>query len=393
MKNFIILFSILCHQIAFTQSTTVVISQVYGGGGVSKGITPAYLYDYVELHNISSVSQDISFWSIQYGSATGNFNGVCVFPDSTTISAGRYLLVQIGNAGKIGADLPVEPDFSTTSFTMAVGSGKVALANQNQTSRLGCGSTTSPCNFPIENVIDLVAYGASNNAEGGVAVNKGILMTNAEGAVRKSNGCMDTDNNNNDFDVISTPIPRNSLSSAILLPLTLTKWKASVINQAVTLSWSSENESNIEKYIIEKSIDGSFYNCLASIVAKHKNDAGSDYSYTDALINGISYYRLKLVDKENSAQYSSILPVSGIVTSQLKVYPNPTHSSIIISYPKATINFSIKIISFNGNKIISIPVEKGSVQTSIDVSNLVKGNYIIVYNDGFINQIVQFMKE
>jgi hypothetical protein len=393
MKNFLLLFFIFSHQIAFTQSTTVVISQIYGGGGASTGNTPAYLYDYVELHNISSVSQNVSSWSIQYGSATGNFTGVCFFPDNTTISAGRYALLQVGNAGKIGSALPVTPDFITTSFTLALGSGKVALTNQYQTSRLGCGSTTSPCSFPIENVIDLVAYGASNNAEGGVAVNKGILMTNTEGAVRKSNGCLDTDNNNNDFDVVNIPVPRNSLSSAIILPLIVTRLKASVINQEVILSWSTVNEFNMEKYMIEKSIDGSSYTCLGSIVAKNKSDGGNDYSYTDALINGISYYRLKMVDKDNSAQYSAILPVSGNVTFQLKVYPNPAHSSIIISYPKATIDFAIEIISFNGNKILSIPVEKGAVQTSIDVSNLIKGNYIVVYNNGFINQTVQLMKE
>lgn len=393
MKNFIILFFILCHQMAFTQSTTVVISQVYGGGGATTGTTPAYLYDYVELHNISSVSQDISSWSIQYGSATGNFSGVCYFPDNTILSAGRYVLVQIGNAGKIGAELPVKPDFITTSFTLALGSGKVALTNENQTSRLGCGSTTTPCIFPIENVIDLVAYGVSNNAEGGAAVNKGILMTNVQGAVRKSNGCLDTDNNNNDFEVVTNPVPRNSLSSSILLPIIVTKWKASVINKEVTLSWSTENESNIDKYMIEKSIDGSFYNCLASLFATNKNDGANNYSYTDVLLNDISYYRLKLVYNNNSTQYSAILPVSGRVTSQLKVYPNPAHSSIIISYPKATVDYSIEVFSFIGTKILSIPVEKGAIQTSIDVSNLVKGNYIIVYKDGFINQIVQLMKE
>lgn len=393
MKNFIILFLILCHQMAFTQSTTVVISQVYGGGGATTGTTPTYLYDYVELHNISSVAQDISSWSIQYGAAAGNFTGVCYFPDNTILSAGRYVLVQIGNTGKIGAELPVKPDFITTSFTLSLSSGKVALTNENQTARLPCGSTTLPCIFPIENVIDLVAYGVSNNAEGGVAVNKGILMTNVQGAVRKSNGCLDTDNNDNDFEVVTNPVPRNNSSSSILLPIVVNKWKASVMNQLVTLSWSAENESNIDKYIIEKSLDGSFYNSLGSLIAIHKNEGVNNYSYTDALINDISYYRLKLMFNDNSVQYTATLPVSGRVTSQLKVYPNPARSSIIISYPKATTTFAIEIVSFNGTKILSIPVEKGSVQTSIDISNLVKGNYIIVYNDGFINQTVQLMKE
>ena len=51
------------------QSTTVVISQVYGGGGSASGVHNA---DYVELHNISVVDQDITGFKLFYGSADGN---------------------------------------------------------------------------------------------------------------------------------------------------------------------------------------------------------------------------------------------------------------------------------------------------------------------------------
>lgn len=393
MKKSVFLLTIFFHQMVFSQSTTVVISQIYGGGGTTTGTTAVYLYDYIELHNISSVAQNISSWSIQYGSATGNFKGVCVFPDNTIIAAGRYLLIQVGNAGKVGSPLPVDPDFITTSFTLAAGSGKIALTNQNQTSRLSCGSTTSPCTFPIKNVIDLVAYGAANNAEGNAAVNNGVAMTNAEGSVRKSNGCLDTDNNNNDFDVVSAPVPRNSLSSAVILPLILSKFKASVTNQIVSLSWSTVNESNIQEFIIEKSLDGNIYNCIGNMIVNHGNGYTSNYLYTDALSGGISYYRLKLIDEDGLVQYSSILPVSGSLTSQLKVFPNPAHSFIVVSYPKATHVATIDVITLNGNKVFSTAVEMGAVQTSISISHLVRGIYVILYKSESRTQTEKLIKD
>src|ERR1700761_9496520 len=51
-------------------SSTVVISQVYGGGGNS-GAT--LKNDFIELHNISSSPVNVSTWSVQYQftSATG----------------------------------------------------------------------------------------------------------------------------------------------------------------------------------------------------------------------------------------------------------------------------------------------------------------------------------
>jgi hypothetical protein len=91
---------------------------------------------------------------------------------------------------------------------MAAGSGKVALT----TSGLGineCGSAATPCNATqLSFIVDWVAYGAAGNGtagngEGGTSVNNGTAITNMDGAVRKNGGCQDTNNNNNDFDVVT----------------------------------------------------------------------------------------------------------------------------------------------------------------------------------------------
>ena len=214
MKKLFTLICILISLVSFSQSTTVVISQAYGGGG---GTTGTYLYDYIELHNVSGVTQSLTGFSLQYGSGTGNFGSVATnvyaFPVGTSIPAGGYFLIQLSNAGTAGIPLPVTPDLVTTNLTMSGTSGKVALATQ--ATALGCGATATTCTLPAANIIDLVSYGASNNAEGGTTVNNGVALTSTQGAVRKLNGCQDTDNNNNDFNVVTAPIPRNSASAAV----------------------------------------------------------------------------------------------------------------------------------------------------------------------------------
>lgn len=218
MKKIFTIAFLLFSIFSFSQSTTVVISQVYPGGG-SSSPTVTYKNDYVELHNISAVTQDITGFSLQYGSATGNFGAsatqIFAFPGTVTIPAGGYLLVQLGTAGTGGANLPVTPDFTSTNLSMSAASGKVALING--TTGVGCGATATPCTIPAANFIDVVAYGASNNGEGGTTVNNGVaLPANTNGAVRKSNGCTETDNNNADFDVIVNPVPRNSASPVVI---------------------------------------------------------------------------------------------------------------------------------------------------------------------------------
>ncbi len=78
-------------------------------------------------------------------------------------------------------------------------SGKVALVS-NQTTLVG--------NCPVGGaIIDFVGYGTETCAEGSPAP----VLTNTTAALRKNNGCFDTDNNAIDF-ATGVPSPRNSSS-------------------------------------------------------------------------------------------------------------------------------------------------------------------------------------
>ncbi|MEP6850330.1 MAG: FG-GAP-like repeat-containing protein [Acidobacteriota bacterium] len=197
-------------------STTIVISQVYPGGGSSAaGVT--YKKDYVELKNISHSPQSLAGLSLQYGSASGNFgngtNTVYTLTGAVTLQPGKYYLIELGSPGTAGADIVPTPDQSTTNLSLSASSGHVALTNT--ATPLGCGGTGTLCTLPDARIIDLVAYGASLNGEGSSTVNNGVaLPANTNGGVRKGAGCTDTDNNNLDFTVVVAPVPRNAGSTA-----------------------------------------------------------------------------------------------------------------------------------------------------------------------------------
>src|SRR5262245_1437161 len=89
-------------------STSLVISQVYGGGG-NAGAT--YRNDFVELFNRGPVAVDVSGWSIQYASAAGTTWQVT--PLSGVVEPGQYLLVQEAAGTGGTANLPT-PDVSGT---------------------------------------------------------------------------------------------------------------------------------------------------------------------------------------------------------------------------------------------------------------------------------------
>src|SRR6185436_19509979 len=103
---------------------TIVISQVYGGGGNSGA---PYRNDFIELFNRGTNPVVISGWSVQYASASGTTWQVT--PVSGTIAPGGYYLVQEAAGAGGGGPLPI-PD-ATGSISISVSGGKIALVSNS----------------------------------------------------------------------------------------------------------------------------------------------------------------------------------------------------------------------------------------------------------------------
>lgn len=102
-------------------SSTIVISQVYGGGG-NTGAT--FRNDFIELFNRGNTTVNVTGWSVQYASAAGT-SWTNITNLSGSIPAGGYYLVQQASGGAVGALLPT-PD-ATGTINLSATTGKVAL--------------------------------------------------------------------------------------------------------------------------------------------------------------------------------------------------------------------------------------------------------------------------
>ena len=201
MKKIFTLLFVLCSLYSFSQSTTLVISQIFGGGGNAGA---PYNADYLELHNVSGVTQSTTGFSVQYASAAtaGTWTGVFALP-AASIPAGGYYLIRMSTIGAVGAALPT-PDAAPSAgneIAMSATNGRVALVN-NVTALSGC---------PTAGVIDLVGFGTSICFENTATA----ALSSTTAALRNNNGCTDTDNNSLDF-TVGAPAPRNSASSVVI---------------------------------------------------------------------------------------------------------------------------------------------------------------------------------
>ncbi|WP_262383883.1 lamin tail domain-containing protein [Hymenobacter lutimineralis] len=193
--------------LGWAQSTTVVISQVYGGGGgTSTSPSPSYKYDFVEIFNKSSSEVTLDGKSIQYAPATGTTGSYQIFsfPTGAKIGAGKYYLVRLATAtGATGADITNQD--ASGVIAMSGTAGRVALvANTTALAQ----STT----IPNASVIDFVGYGTNAIQKEGTSTTANLSTTTA--AIRGNGGCDDTDQNGTDFTVATPVTPRNSGTTA-----------------------------------------------------------------------------------------------------------------------------------------------------------------------------------
>lgn len=177
--------------------TTVKISQVYGGGGNS-GST--YTNDFIELFNADTNAIDVTGWAVQYAGATitGAWQVTEICPSGPcVIEPGHYFLVEESQGANGTTPLPI-PNASGT-ILMSATQAKVAVTNTAVPISGAC---------PVAGTVaDLVGYGGANCAE----ISAAPVLTNTTAAIRRGNGCQDSDNNAADF-VTAGPIPRNSLA-------------------------------------------------------------------------------------------------------------------------------------------------------------------------------------
>ncbi|HEX3282321.1 MAG TPA: lamin tail domain-containing protein [Pyrinomonadaceae bacterium] len=189
-------------------NATLVISQVYGGGG---NTSATYTNDFVEIFNRGTTTVDFSVtpYSVQYAAATSNFSTNKTNITSGVLLPGHYFLVQGASNGAVGISLP-NADASGT-INLAATAGKVALV-VGTTSLTGSGCPLSAA------IVDFLGYGSTANCSESAPTAVSGTNSNARSVIRTVS-CTDTNNNSADFSNPTTaPVARNTATAPAICP-------------------------------------------------------------------------------------------------------------------------------------------------------------------------------
>jgi hypothetical protein len=166
-----------------------------------------------------------------------------------------------------------------------------------------------------------------------------------------------------------------------VLPLTLLNFNASLTNCQPSLKWTTESESNTDRFEIESKAanNSSSWASVATVPAKGLL-AKSSYNYTDVnIINNSTrvLYRLKMIDKDGSFKYSDVLPVLVECNKmQALAYPNPVQDGrLFVSITGTKGNVNGTLVSLAGQVISKIKLTNGT--NILDVKNIAGGSYVL----------------
>ncbi|MFC5282056.1 T9SS type A sorting domain-containing protein [Pedobacter alpinus] len=185
-----------------------------------------------------------------------------------------------------------------------------------------------------------------------------------------------------------------ALPTDVPLPLDFLSFtaKADALGKSVNLNWRTTNEVNTQEFIIEKRTDLTAFTAIGKTPSNNTTGI-HNYNFTDNnATKGNAYYRLKQVDNDGEFDYSDIVTVNIKTGISLSVFPNPTDGVLNIAHALAT-KGSVKVLSLEGKNLVTQAVTEGSTSTSLDISNLSTGTYLVVYDSAGQQSTLKFIKK
>lgn len=166
-----------------------------------------------------------------------------------------------------------------------------------------------------------------------------------------------------------------------LLPVRLTNLNAARKGNGINISWDASDENNLLQYEIERSSNGKDFYSIAVL----KSSQSNFYFATDAQLPTCNqlFYRVKMLDKDGSKQYTSIVQVGLTSRNQITIYPNPVSNQLkIISNIKFSTPASLFITDLEGRHVMEKTIQGNLSDLNLNISALPAGSYLLnIFNN------------
>lgn len=180
--------------------------------------------------------------------------------------------------------------------------------------------------------------------------------------------------------ILSNDNNTTSITVTKPLPVTLVAFNAVKETNTVQLSWRTTAETNSDYFEVQRSANAKNWLPIGTKSANGESSVLRQYGFTDEKpLEGLNYYRLKMVDKDLTYAYSSIQSLNfgeennGLVS----LYPNPAQDQIRIKADDIASIERIEIITANGQLLYRQNRDSSAIDDRINVKDLRSGIYVV----------------
>ena len=177
------------------------------------------------------------------------------------------------------------------------------------------------------------------------------------------------------------------------LPVELIQFDGELIENRTRLNWSTASEENVAGFEIQKSNNATDWERLHFVSANNQPSLYQEWDKNP--FEGITYYRLRIIDLDISFEYSNIISVYRGNVADILVFPNPTSESINVSFKsKANTDVKVEVVDVLGRTVFSqnvfSTIEKNH-SINIDLQHLPSGSYLLSLQDGSQVKTIPFV--
>ena len=170
-----------------------------------------------------------------------------------------------------------------------------------------------------------------------------------------------------------------------ILPVSISLWKATNLDNSVLLEWSTASEENNDYFTIERSFNGVSWIAIGKVNGAGTTTVENFYSFEDKKpISGISYYRLKQTDYNGEYSYSSVKCINRPkkANDSFVVYTNHEANAFIVE-GEVIAACPIEVYSTTGARVYNVSFNTISVnKVLINVKDLPAGSYFVKICNG-----------
>ncbi len=171
------------------------------------------------------------------------------------------------------------------------------------------------------------------------------------------------------------------------MPVTLVSFTGKKLNNnQVQLKWITSGEVNFDRFAVQRAPDGKTFETIGSTPGSEVLAALKTYEFVDNHPNGDSYYRLKMIDTDDTFSHSKIIHISSGPFEQHVVgplYPNPSSGEAFVDlFAVEKGEWVISILDQSGKVIRSERKQVQSGMNKLKIENLSKGLNLVQFENG-----------